>query len=84
MPKFLCRCEHVVNLSPVPCPEEKFLIDGADFYAVIEAIASQPYKQAIDMLEEKTRSVLVCAECGRHYVSKGHDSEEYWAYVREQ
>jgi hypothetical protein len=44
---------------------------------------SQAYKQAEQMLEEKTLSVVICDSCGRHYVSKGEDSNEYQAFVPE-
>ncbi len=84
MPKFLCRCEHVINLSPVPCPQEKFLIDGDDFNAILELMDGNEYQQAVSMLEEKAVSVIVCDTCGRHYLRKDQDSNEYWAFVREE
>jgi hypothetical protein len=83
MPKLQCRCSNVINLSTIPCPSEKWLIESADFFAIIEALDSQDYKQAEQMLEEKTLSVVTCDNCGRYYVSKGNDSVEYFAFVPE-
>jgi hypothetical protein len=84
MSKLHCRCGNIINLSTIPSPNEKYLIDSRDFYSVIESLDSQAYKQAVQMLEEKTLSVVTCDNCGRYYVSKGEDSyHKYQAFVPE-
>ena len=81
VPKLICKCGVTIDLSPIPCPDERFLIDASDMESVFEAIDEDTSK-AEELLETRSQSVIVCKSCGRYYVSKG-DSNEYSVLVPE-
>jgi hypothetical protein len=83
MPKLHCKCGDTINLSLIPCPSEKLLIGSADYETILEFLENQAYNEAEKMLETNALSVIICDNCGRYYVSKGKDSDEYRALVPE-
>ena len=82
MPKLKCRCENVIDLSPVPCPNERFLIGSMEMEKVFDAL-DENASSAETILETQTQSVIVCDRCGRFYLSKSDDSNEYAVLVPE-
>lgn len=76
MPNLACKCGNVIDLSPVPCPNEYSLISDRDMEAVFDAMDAAP-SSAVDLLEAAATSVIVCDVCGRYYISKGKESVEY-------
>ena len=83
MPKLGCLCGNVINLSPIPCPNEFALISGADMEAVFSALEDSPLT-AENLLETVATSVIVCDVCGRYYISKGKDSSDYFILALEE
>jgi hypothetical protein len=83
MPKLSCKCGHVINLSPVPGPDEFWLISDADMEDIYDATESSP-STVEEKLQASSTSVVICPSCGRFYVSKGNDSLEYNVFSPEQ
>ena len=76
MPFLTCRCGHVIDLSPIPCPNEFALISDQDMEVVFEAIESSP-STAADILESVRTSVVKCDICGRYYINASKKSVDY-------
>ena len=82
MPNLACKCGNVIDLSPIPCPNEFLLLSDMDMEAVFHAIEDSP-STAEDLLEKAATSVVVCNSCGRYYISKGKGTVDYVVLVPE-
>ena len=82
MPNVACKCGNVIDLSPIPCPNEFLLFSDADMETVLGAIEDSP-STAESLLETAATSVIVCDGCGRYYLSKGKDAVDYIVLVRD-
>ena len=81
MPNLFCFCGNKIDLSPIPCPDEKMLIGVEDYDDVMEALQNQDARKAEDLLENKVQSVIICDSCGRYFLSKGPGSPEYHVLI---
>jgi hypothetical protein len=79
MPKLQCRCNYTIDLSPIPCPDEFYMISSEALESIYDAMESS-VSLAEERLESNTRSVVVCPKCGRLYLSKS-ESNDYDVYV---
>jgi hypothetical protein len=71
-------------LSPTPCADERWLFDSEEYEAIFTAFDNHNYEQAGSILERGAQHVVVCGNCGRFYLSKGKDSNEYYGFLPEK
>lgn len=60
MPKMLCYCGNIINMSDIPCDAGYLVISEIDFEKI---------KEPIDLgeLYSRMNSVIKCPKCGRLY-----------------
>jgi hypothetical protein len=81
MPKLKCKCSYVIDLSPIPCLSEFILISDLDMETIFKSLEEDSNDTAT-LLEEKSKSVIVCSNCGRYHLSIP-DSNAYVTLVPE-
>jgi len=85
MPKLLCKCGTVIDLSRVPAPNEFSLIPESS----IEAAGDQAEQGRLDreslfkVLDETARPVVECPKCRRLHVRESGLGGKYMSYVVE-
>lgn len=80
MPKLGCKCGFQIDLSPIPCEDEFYLIRSESMEAVFEAIETNP-KSAGRLLDESIRQAVICPNCNRLFLSRGDGRNDYDVFV---
>lgn len=85
MPKFACRCGVTINLVRTPAPEEYLLVPEENVETAQGKFAdpNSDEREILDILDEGSRSVLECSNCGRIWIQDREDQMRYHAYTRE-
>src|SRR5581483_2700422 len=87
MPKLECVCgEHVFNLSKIPSPNEFNLVPESAMEQVISALgrSDQIGKEVLELLDKKSRMVLICPICKRIYLEEVDSPGRYVRYRIEE
>ncbi len=74
MPKILCRCENLIDLTPIPCPDGFEMISEDE----MNSLYSAPSGAAEDFIERFRRvsqQVYKCPYCGRLLVFWNKDQK---------
>ena len=85
MPKLLCKCGRVIDLSEVPAPSEFSLIPESSIEVAGNQAEQGPLdrEQLFKLLDEAARSVVECPECRRLHVQEGPTARTYRSYAPE-
>jgi hypothetical protein len=90
MPKLICPCGHVINLSQIPVPGERVCFDGDQWDEVVKTVADTVGRSETrdptllaetisDTLAGFSYSIEVCPGCGRLAVPD-RDGKRYRFY----
>ncbi|GAB3939874.1 hypothetical protein GCM10028805_00800 [Spirosoma harenae] len=61
MPKFSCKCSHIIPIGEIPTPDQWNMISDIEYDSFAGSIDSE-------QLYSKMKVVLKCPVCGRLYV----------------
>ncbi|WP_408951233.1 hypothetical protein [Lysobacter sp. Hz 25] len=84
MAKFLCKCEHVINLISSPAPEQFILVPEGlldDLANEVSAKVMQ-FDLFFSRIDAVGRAVIECPVCARIWI-KNRVGEAYNPYLRE-
>ena len=79
MPKLLCPCGHVHNLSPIP--DDGYLI--VSDRSLEKAIQLAAEKDRWDQFYRSARGVYECTDCGRILIERRDRPGEFRSYIPE-
>jgi hypothetical protein len=82
MPKVVCKCGYIFNLTVTPSDDEHLLVPESVVESVID---SDKYtsNDVVNLYTDEGRSVLICPRCGRLYLQRKEDPATYTSYVPE-
>jgi rubrerythrin len=83
MPKFRCKCGHVIDLTESPSPHEFALIPEAALEAagIYVENGGADWDGLFEILDKDVRHVYECPQCGELWVATGPNS--FQAYVKD-
>ena len=67
MPKFVCICKTVIDLSPIPAPDQWMIISDNEMTNVFE---KEEKDEIIDVsyIYQQMKIVIKCPNCGRLHI----------------
>ena len=84
MPKFLCKCGHVINLSSGWSNEEFMLVPQGDIEKLGDSIDAKKIDasdKAYEILDSSGKTTYICPSCNRLYIEDGVNV--FTSYVKE-
>ncbi|PDS23997.1 hypothetical protein [Flavobacterium branchiophilum] len=77
MPKYICKCGNLINLSDIPSPNQLLMIEDVDYDKFFEKIDAEE-------LYDEMMLVVRCDTCKRLYVFESGFDEEPIMYKIEE
>lgn len=83
MPKFGCKCGHVINLSEIPSAHEGVFISEESLHYLVEENGNLNSDILFDYFYEKGVKYIKCSKCGRFYLNEDN-GDDYFSYKKEE
>ena len=85
MSKFVCNCDHIIDLVDSPADEEFMLIPEQNVEMATTLCSEGEADEEIiyEVLDKESRQVIICPKCGRIWLNNDVGTE-YQSYIKEQ
>lgn len=86
MPQFGCRCGFVLHLSEIPNEHEHLLVPDTTVEEIADYVGTGDgdMEKYYDLIDARSKPVIICPECGRLWLSSDPESRVYESYFKEK